>query len=139
MKNINEYLSTKIKDKTYLSSFPTEPNYKEIEDFLLRMDFAKHNATSYTEFVNMTDNRYRVCTISSQTGTICKEICICKNGKANEENPMYTVIATEDGTETLVGQDYYKYLGKIETYTNIIERFTSYDKFRKALIDYFEF
>ena len=37
MKKINEYLSTKIKNKNYLGDgFPTRPNYTEIIDFLTK-------------------------------------------------------------------------------------------------------
>jgi len=40
MKSINEYLSSTIKNKNYLSNgFPTRPNYNEILDFLKSQGF----------------------------------------------------------------------------------------------------
>ena len=114
MKNINEYLSSAIKDTKYLrDGFPTRPNYNEIVDFLQSEGFkllnynsqrsslsavikyvTEHAEASNVPLLCITNKDY-----STYTGDKDKYTWIrfCNYGEISKDNPIFLLRLFRDG------------------------------------------
>lgn len=104
MKLLKEYLSTKVKVK---SGFPTKPKCSDIIRFLKENGFVEVKISSkiddYYKIINIikkkieTDNIYIV--EKNRNGKKNDWIRFIKCGKLNNDNPIFFINVTEDGSE----------------------------------------
>jgi len=126
---MKHFLSSKIKNDKYLSSFPDKPKYDEVKSFLLDHGFKEYDLkkTRYKEFSELTERRFGVY---EYTFPKMFEISICDKGKETIDNPLFTLYTTEDGNlffaKTSVDGEF---IAKEETYTEILQFFRTYEEF----------
>ena len=141
MKNINEYLSSSIKNKKYIgdNQFPRTQEYKVIEKFLLDNKFTQCFISNYEDFINMTEKRFNVFEYNDFI-----EVTISNSGKTTDENPEFTLFTTKDGSEFRASMPKtvtkFKYfVAKEETYNSIIDYYETIDDFADRVNEFFKF
>lgn len=141
MKNINEYLSSAIKNKKYIggNQFPRTQKYDVIKKFLLDNGFKEYSTSDYESFVNMTEKRFNVNEYKDFI-----EIIISDNGKTTDENPEFTLFATKDGSEFRASMPktvtkFKHFVAKEETYHSINDYYETIDDFADRVNEFFKF
>lgn len=135
MKQITEFLSTKVAKPMKHLEFPDKPKYDEVKSFLLDHGFKEYDLrkTRYKEFSQLTERRFGVYEYNFPK---MFEISICDKGKETEDNPMFTLYTTEDGSlYFLKKSNGEEFIAKEEIYDGILQFFHTYEEFLDKIND----
>ena len=135
---IDEYLSTKVVKplaRNFRDEFPNKPKFDEVKSFLIDHGFKEYNLRriKYSEFADLIERRFGIYESSNYN-----EVTICDKGKTTEDNPEFTLYATDDGSLFFAenhssGE---KFIAKEETYTMILQLFNTYEEFLDRINDH---
>ena len=99
MKHINEYLSNKIKDNSYINNeFPNSTDFDDIIDWFYKNDFVDISDTTKTKNFVYVYQQFENIEINKKRFKI-KNDCVwfCNSGKISENNPLFNFTILYNG------------------------------------------